>query len=198
MRFKRRATSQPRAKTAAGSGRCSAEPLVSSLRAPRRATKIPGRPSASRRCRLEIGIAALPFAKSLVGGWRLSPRGATYLSPGQRSCEKLIEEQEQLTQRAAKQTKEFSFALLCVSAPLREIVHFFTASTPWGWSFYIFHVAPAGVRVRSVCGKSETFNAAFPTGRKWRANFVKSFPTGRKLGKNSVDKTPGLWLSGGG
>ena len=49
---------------------------------------------------------------------------------------KLAEEQnnsrkDAKTQRAAKQTKEFSFALLCVSAPLREIVHFFTASTAW-------------------------------------------------------------------
>ena len=32
------------------------------------------------------------------------------------------------TQRAAKQTKEFFFALLCDFASLREIVYFFTAS----------------------------------------------------------------------
>jgi hypothetical protein len=31
-------------------------------------------------------------------------------------------------QSVAKQTREFFFALLCVSAPLREIVHFFTPS----------------------------------------------------------------------
>jgi hypothetical protein len=35
-------------------------------------------------------------------------------------------------QRVAKQTKEFPFALLCVLAPLREIVLFFTASDPDG------------------------------------------------------------------
>jgi len=35
------------------------------------------------------------------------------------------------TQRVAKQTKEFLFALLCVFASLREIVLFFTASEPW-------------------------------------------------------------------
>jgi hypothetical protein len=33
-------------------------------------------------------------------------------------------------QSVAKQTKEFFFALLCVFAPLREIVHSFTASCP--------------------------------------------------------------------
>ena len=66
------------------------------------------------------------------------------------------------------------------------------------WSFSILHAAPAGVRVRSVCGKSETCNPLLPTDGKKRANYVKFFPAHRKLGENSVDKTPGLWLSGEG
>ena len=49
-----------------------------------------------------------------------------------------------------------------------------------------------------MCGKSETCNPLLPTDRKKRADYAKSFPTHRKLGKNSVDKTPGLWLNGGG
>jgi hypothetical protein len=53
--------------------------------------------------------------------------------PGPEDVKELGEEKnnsrkDAKAQRVAKQTKEFSFALLCAFATLREIVYFFTAS----------------------------------------------------------------------
>jgi len=47
--------------------------------------------------------------------------------------EQNISRKDAKAQRVAKQTKEFPFALLCVFAPLREIVFFFAASKSQAW-----------------------------------------------------------------
>jgi len=62
-----------------------------------------------------------------------------YVEGAGRSCDKRCEKSSReqnnsrkgaKTQRTAKQTKHFSFALLCVLAPLREIVYSLSRSKP--------------------------------------------------------------------
>ena len=77
------------------------------------------------------------FPPVIVMAWMAMPPPLDTLSSGagagrcrDRRCEKSTQEQNNSRkgakpQRAAKQTKQLSFALLCVLAPLRETVYFF-------------------------------------------------------------------------
>ena len=95
-----------------------------------------GRVPRYRRCGVRDSEARGTAGRGALPGVVCATGNVETLGKGSEAVKESTKEQnnsrkDAKTQRAAKQTKEFFFALLCDFASLREIVYFFTRSPPF-------------------------------------------------------------------